>query len=165
MDWFYTSQGLQQGPVTEIELKAMLRAGSVLPTDLVWRDGLEDWIPASEAPELWQQPTEGYIPLDRAQPRVSGMAIASLIMAILSIPTAIMCICISPVLSIAAIVLGFVARAQIRREPHLYSGSGVALAGIIVAFIGLALFLVVLVALFAYDLGNLEGLFEEIDQM
>ena len=44
MQWFYSSDGKQQGPVSPEELEALARAGSVTRETLVWREGLPDWV-------------------------------------------------------------------------------------------------------------------------
>src|SRR5262245_12409373 len=54
-EWFYLEAGEQRGPVSESELKALLRAKLPRAT-LVWRDGQADWLPAGEVPELAVRP-------------------------------------------------------------------------------------------------------------
>jgi hypothetical protein len=50
--WFYTMGGQQQGPVPLDHLKHWLTSGQLQPTELVWRDGMPNWIAAQEVPEL-----------------------------------------------------------------------------------------------------------------
>ena len=45
--WFYEGGGERRGPVTAADLLALSRQGVVEPGTLVWRDGLDDWIPFS----------------------------------------------------------------------------------------------------------------------
>ena len=45
MSWYYSKNGTQLGPVTEQELKAKGGSGEVLATDLVWKEGMPDWLP------------------------------------------------------------------------------------------------------------------------
>jgi len=52
MKWHYSHDGTQQGPVTEDEIKGMISAGSVKPSDLVWCDGMAGWEPVSSVAEL-----------------------------------------------------------------------------------------------------------------
>ena len=52
MQWYYSKNGTQLGPVAQGELIAKLASGEVSPSDLVWKDGMADWIPASRVPEL-----------------------------------------------------------------------------------------------------------------
>lgn len=49
MQWFYSKNGTQLGPVAEAELRAKVSSGEVAPNDLVWREGMPDWQPASQA--------------------------------------------------------------------------------------------------------------------
>jgi predicted acyltransferase len=68
------------------------------------------------------------------QRRTNGLAIASLVCGIVG--------CFYGIPAIVAIVLGFVARNQIKQNPQ--EGSGMALAGIILGFAWIALGLLVL---------------------
>lgn len=51
-DWFYASQGKQQGPVSLDALRQMRAAGTVASTDMVWHHGMSGWVRAGEVPEL-----------------------------------------------------------------------------------------------------------------
>ncbi len=54
MDWYYTRNQEQQGPVTEADLGNLLQAGTISAETLVWRDGMPDWKPLSTArPDLF----------------------------------------------------------------------------------------------------------------
>lgn len=52
MQWYYSKNATQMGPVPQDELLAKLASGEVSGTDMVWRDGMPDWRPASTMPEL-----------------------------------------------------------------------------------------------------------------
>jgi len=43
MEWYYTQNDTQAGPVTEQQLAEMVRLGTVQPEELAWREGMEDW--------------------------------------------------------------------------------------------------------------------------
>jgi len=45
MDWFYAKDGQRTGPVSENNLKEFVRIGSVPTETLVWREGMEKWLP------------------------------------------------------------------------------------------------------------------------
>ncbi|CAA9376954.1 MAG: hypothetical protein AVDCRST_MAG64-359 [uncultured Phycisphaerae bacterium] len=51
--WFYTSNGGQAGPVDTADLRRLVGEGALRPTDLVWREGLAEWMPASQVPGLF----------------------------------------------------------------------------------------------------------------
>lgn len=52
MDWYYASNGQQQGPVSQEQLTELYKAGQVKGTDLVWNDTMTDWAPLQSIPEL-----------------------------------------------------------------------------------------------------------------
>jgi len=52
-EWFYAEQGQQRGPVTFVQLQQLAASGTLKPSDLVWKQGLSDWIPASSQPGLF----------------------------------------------------------------------------------------------------------------
>jgi len=132
IQWYYGKEDDRVGPLTERELKALIRSGAVKPTDWVWRAGMDNWAPASDVPDLWEEPPIGTIPMDRAEPTTSPLAIASLVCSLLGF----MCCFIT---ALAGVICGHVALGQIKREPHLYKGRELALAGLILGYIALAL--------------------------
>ena len=85
-------------------------------------------------------------------PKTNGLAIASMICGILSIPTCF-CSCVAPglnsPLAIAALVLGIIGMSKIRGAPQMYKGGGMAITGIVTGSIGLIL--VLLAAFTAID--------------
>jgi hypothetical protein len=52
-EWHYAHGGVQKGPVTEAQLKALITLGQLLPNGLVWRDGLAEWVKAGTVRELF----------------------------------------------------------------------------------------------------------------
>lgn len=142
--WHYAQGGRQIGPISQMELMALIRTGQVRPEDLVWSEGMDDWTRADMLPELWDIAPAGHIPIGRAEPKGSGLAIASLICGILGF-----CCCVTP---IPAIVCGHIALSQINREPGRYRGRGMAVAGLILGYISLAFQLISVV--YALLMGN-----------
>jgi uncharacterized RDD family membrane protein YckC len=51
-EWFYASNGQQQGPVAGSVVRQWLAAGQLHPLTLVWTDGMPDWLPAQQVPAL-----------------------------------------------------------------------------------------------------------------
>ena len=49
MTWYYSDGEKQLGPITEEQLIELRRSGSVTAETLVWRDGMANWTPYSEA--------------------------------------------------------------------------------------------------------------------
>lgn len=52
MQWYYSKNGTQLGPVSEGELLAKLASGEVSAADMVWKEGMADWRPAGKIAEL-----------------------------------------------------------------------------------------------------------------
>ena len=57
MEWHYAKHGKQEGPVDTATLQSKLQTGEVAPTDLVWKEGMAEWKPAGEVPELTVAPS------------------------------------------------------------------------------------------------------------
>lgn len=73
----------------------------------------------------------------------NSLAVASLLVGILSL---------APPCAILAVVFGHIARSQIRRSAGRQKGAGLALAGLILGYLGLALLVFVIVILISLDL-------------
>lgn len=46
-EWHYAKDGERHGPISAEELKQLATAGDLLPSDLVWTEGKDEWKPAS----------------------------------------------------------------------------------------------------------------------
>ena len=55
--WFYSKNGQQQGPVSPEQLKQLAAAGKLQPTDLVWKEGMSQWVAASSIKGLFTAPS------------------------------------------------------------------------------------------------------------
>ena len=47
-EWFYRRDDQQHGPISSDQLKELAASGEVRPTDIVWKEGLPQWIPAAK---------------------------------------------------------------------------------------------------------------------
>jgi len=56
MEWFYAKEGKQLGPVSSDELRRLASEKSLGPTDLVWKEGMANWRPASEIEGIFSAP-------------------------------------------------------------------------------------------------------------
>ena len=54
--WFYVSNGQQNGPVDEAHLRQLIATGAVGPDDLVWAEGMPQWVAVRAAPHLAAAP-------------------------------------------------------------------------------------------------------------
>jgi GYF domain 2/Domain of unknown function (DUF4190) len=154
--WFFSRAGTQEGPVTYPDLQRMASQGEVTPETLVWREGMADWLPCRQFPDLFSpgqrpplnppvsplgQPVQAAAPpaYSYGPPRTSGLAIASLVLGILGLPTLLLVIG-----SLLATIFGAVALGLISRSNGTLTGRGMAIAGLVLGIIGLALFALVL---------------------
>jgi hypothetical protein len=55
MQWYYSKNGTQLGPVEQGELVARMATGEVTASDLVWREGMADWTPSGQISGLREQ--------------------------------------------------------------------------------------------------------------
>lgn len=90
-------------------------------------------------------PGGGFSPYPAA-PKTNGLAIASLVCSILGV-----CCGVG---GVVGVIFGFVARGQIKRSGGAQKGSGLALAGIIVGFVFIALAAIGLLVLLGSSSGN-----------
>jgi hypothetical protein len=88
-------------------------------------------------------------------PQVNPLAIASMVLGILSIP-ACCCAFVGTPLSIAAVVLGIVSMQKIKAQPQAWKGTGMAIAGIVTGSLGVVLWIA---AFFTTLDDNLRGRF------
>jgi hypothetical protein len=53
-EWHYTQNGQPAGtPVSSAELKRLAASGQLLPTDMVWREGMANWVTAGSIKDLF----------------------------------------------------------------------------------------------------------------
>lgn len=52
MQWYYSKNSTQLGPISDQEMREKTTSGEILKTDMVWREGMPDWSMAGNVPEL-----------------------------------------------------------------------------------------------------------------
>ena len=67
-DWFCSRDGQQVGPISSAQLKALAANGQLRPSDLVWNEGMANWVEASKTKGLFPDfpPSPPPIPQMRA---------------------------------------------------------------------------------------------------
>lgn len=161
MQWYYSKNAIQHGPITEEELRAKLAAGEVTAADMVWKEGMSDWKPAALVPELGAMiPTVAVgVPGDPAyqqspyappayvagpQPS-TGKATASMVLGIVSLVFAL-CGCYGILISLPCAILAVVFGGQFKKEaesnPMLAAHAGQARAGVIMGWIAIGILVV-----------------------
>ena len=80
IEWFYAQEGRQLGPISPEELRRLADAGELATTDLVWREGLAEWVPAIrvkglfdgeepvEEEHVFQQTVSAAVPVEESAP-------------------------------------------------------------------------------------------------
>ena len=48
-EWYYIKNGIQNGPVTSLELKGLAESNLLSRTDLVWKEGMAEWVDRGRA--------------------------------------------------------------------------------------------------------------------
>jgi hypothetical protein len=64
-EWYYTANRQQMGPVSWSELCQLAGTGLLKPTDLVWKDGMADWVRASSQ-GLFREGKPDFVPGGKA---------------------------------------------------------------------------------------------------
>lgn len=140
--WYYGSGGGQHGPVAEVELRALLASGAVGPQTLVWREGMSGWLPMQSVPEFGSGVVmPSYLPPSAGSPghypglpmTTSGLAIASMVCGIAGYLT---CYFVA-ILGIPAVICGHMALSRINSSPIPVAGRGMAIAGLILGYLGI----------------------------
>ncbi|MEO7319035.1 MAG: DUF4190 domain-containing protein, partial [Chthoniobacteraceae bacterium] len=149
--------GQKFGPFSPQEIQTRLASGELQPDDLAWAEGRTEWTPLSAFPGISSAPTTQPPPLrvtaappplqripGSNAPPTSGLAIGSLVCGILSFT-------FLPILaSIPAIICGHMASSEIKRSAGAIGGKGVAMAGLIMGYITIAILpIIVVIAILA----------------
>lgn len=153
------------GQFTEAEIREGLERGTFFTNDLTWREGMPEWKPLDQVfgfaaaytlstPLTAIGPTAmGSIPPPvTAQPPghfglgvmpAPGTAIASLVLGVLAILSFFMCF-VGGLLAVPGIICGHSALTRIRRSGDLMQGRGMAIAGLVISYLTLAIGLAVI---------------------
>lgn len=134
----------EYGPVSAEQLRQWILQGRANRNTLVQAEGATSWKPLSLFPEF--SATLGSAPAAQPAPVViqtvsggtNGVAVASLVSGIVSLPGVACCCFPTLVTAPLGIVLGIIALAQIRGRPE-QSGRGMAWTGIALCIAALAL--------------------------
>jgi hypothetical protein len=133
--WYYSIEGVQHGPVEDEEIRAMLASGLVRGETLVWRDGMEGWRPISRVQEWTAQiasPVEA-VASGQALPPSNGLAIASMVCGLISLPMMVGC-WLGIFAAVPAVICGHMALSQIARQPF-QGGRGFAITGLVTGYL------------------------------
>jgi hypothetical protein len=75
MQWYYTRNKQKVGPVSSDQLRQLTTSGQIQPDDLVWKEGMAQWIKASQIKGLFiPKPVEPNNPLENIQDWINSTA-------------------------------------------------------------------------------------------
>lgn len=152
MQFHVGRNGQQLGQHSKDQLAEGLHNGTFFPTDLVWQEGMSSWLPLKEVlPEILPAPTPPDLnSVEVLPPNIPTSAFSGEVMAgteppasALSVTTLILgafSLCCCQVSSIAGVILGHIALREIKKSEGKLGGSGMALIGLILSYIGLTFF-------------------------
>jgi hypothetical protein len=139
--WHYTLGGDTLGPVDVPTLQRLISLGEVGADVLVWTDGMSDWRPVNQLPNLFQTPIadEFSDPVDSHQrkrrrheddevPRTSAMAVTSLILSILGTNLLFF------LGSVIGVVFGHLALREIDDSDGRIAGRAMAVTGLVLGY-------------------------------
>lgn len=137
----------EYGPVSAEQIREWLASGRVNSQTLVQAEGSAEWIPLASFPEL-AEPMAGSAPPPVIPPaarkapvtpgKLSGLAIASLVLGTLGLPTL-------GLTALFGLILGLISMGKIRRSQGALRGRELALAGTIISGVFLLMLPVLLV--------------------
>lgn len=131
--------GAQLGPYEEEEVRQFIYAGRLRDSDLAWREGMTTWVPLANvlspaaaantaAPAAFPVSYPAY---GRSYPETSPLAIASLVLGLLSL---LGCMFLT---AVPGAICGHMALSKIRRSQGYITGEGIAIAGLVTSYCAL----------------------------
>jgi type II secretory pathway pseudopilin PulG len=159
MQYHVAQNGEKIGPLEKEEVLRRLIAGELKPNDLGWHEGLAEWEPLSKLIPPPQPPPlatgSGVFATPGGQPQMavapqgtSGLAIASLICGILVFLTV-------GLTGLPAVILGHLGLSKIKKSGGTLKGGGMAIAGLIMGYLGFGLTLIAVLASLAVPAFNM----------
>ena len=134
------ADGREYGPITADQLREWIAEGRANAQTKALAEGAAQWKPLTEYPGVragarphGRRPGPAPRPISIAPtPRTNSMAMAGLVMGVLSI-TCGMCCCYGLPFNVLGIIFSLVALAQIRNDPQSQQGRPLAIAGLVLS--------------------------------
>lgn len=160
-EWFYAKDNAQHGPASDLEIRSLISTGQIKQDTVIWREGMTDWLPLKEVqdfqpsqasnlqnPGMRNSSSETHSATPYATPQAQadrpvpgatiptdGLAIASLVCGILAIVTCYLW----GLFGIPAVICGHLSKKKMTASPTPIAGQGMATAGLVMGYIGIAL--------------------------
>ncbi len=143
MEWYYANRNGEQVKFSEEEFPQLVGTGAIARTTLVWNATMPDWQAAGIVkPEQFALGAPGGVPSPYLAPSsavyaqpdpTQGLQITALVCGILS------CVCCGALTALPAIICGHIARSKMVALTGSTQGTGKALAGLILGYVGIGL--------------------------
>src|ERR1035441_3932827 len=133
----------EYGPVTADQLRNWIAEGRATAQTRAQAEGSAQWKPLTEylefaaalARNLPSQPAPGPIYI-YPTPRTNSMAVAALVMGILSMTCGLCCCCCYGLpFNVLGVIFALVALSQIKNDPQSQQGRGIAIAGLVLCLL------------------------------
>lgn len=138
------ADGLEYGPITADQLRNWIAEGRTTAHTRVRAEGSAEWKPLTEylefaaalARALPVQPAPGPIAISLT-PRTNSMALAALVMGILSLSSCVCCCgcCYGLPFNVLGVIFALIALSQIKNAPQSEQGHGLAITGLILCLL------------------------------
>ncbi|MCH8150289.1 MAG: DUF4339 domain-containing protein, partial [Planctomycetes bacterium] len=123
--WHFARDGKQLGPFDVESFRQMMSRGEIGPRDVVWKKGMESWIPAEDLPEFRFAFSSNSIAAQNSG-KMCGISIASFVLGLLWL---------GGLGSILAIIFGLISRAKIKGARGALRGGPLAAWGVSLGFL------------------------------
>ncbi len=145
------ADGRQYGPVPGQVVRRWVAEGRVTGQTPAQAEGTAEWKPLSAFPEFADLAVPASIsgaapppvcapPQAAPRPRTSSMATAGFICGLLGL------MCCMPVLSVPGLAFSIIGLVETRRQPDKFAGEGLAITGLVLGMVGVALVVLMIIA-------------------
>lgn len=138
------ADGKEYGPISADQLRTWIAESRANGRTQVLPEGAAEWKPLSEIPEFAQAlagsqpPAPGPISITYTQPpKTNPMALTGMICGILSVTCGLCCYGLP--FNVLGIIFSLVGLSQIKNEPIPQKGRGMAIAGLVLSLVSIAL--------------------------
>jgi hypothetical protein len=155
------ADGREYGPVNAEQIRRWITEGRANAETKTLAEGSTEWKPLAQFPEFFSQfAVTSAPPVFRSTippqfglvRKTNSFAVTGLILGILSV-TGGLC-CFGHLFIILSLVFSIIGLVQIKNNPEIYEGKGIAIAGLVLSIVGLIFWLGLI---FLFSIGSLLG--------
>lgn len=137
------ADGKEYGPISADVVKKWIAEGRANAQTKVLPEGATEWLTVAQVPELVvasppaaPSPSFSQTQVMTSSKKTNPLALTGMILGIVSI-TFGLCCCYGLPFNIAGIVFSIIGLVQVKKNPELYSGRGMAIAGLILSLLSI----------------------------